>query len=210
MVVLTVLAGSLISFKAYSGILILLTLLLFAVFKKSYLYLIVFLTSSLFSSILFLSNFSLGKQLIIFSPFWFIHSMVDSPDRVGWVRLSLARAAGLEGGNWFKFFTAEVIGLTIFIAGNLGTRIFVLFSLIKIKNILKNSHYLFILIFSFLSLFIPILFIQAGNPWNTIQFLYYFLYISALVGGIIFANIVLKIPQIFALALAILFIFITN
>ncbi len=207
--VLTVLSATLIAFKAYAAVLILLTFLGVGVIKKSTFYLLTFLAGSILSAILFFSNFSLGKQLIIFSPFWFVHSMIDSPDRVGWVRLSLARVVGLEGGNWFKYLAAEAISLVIFIAGNLGTRIFALFSLIKIRSIFKNSQHFFIFIFSSLSLFIPILFIQAGNPWNTIQFLYYFLYISALVGGIIFANIVLKIPKIFALAFTILFILIT-
>ena len=134
--------------------------------------------------------------------------MIDSPDRVGWVRLTLARMVGLEQGNWFKLLAAEVIGFTIFVVGNLGTRVFAIFSLVKIKNF-GDTQKLFIFIFSTLSLFIPVFFIQAGNPWNTIQFIYYFLYISSVVGGVIFAKIILKIPRLIALPVILIFISIT-
>lgn len=207
--ILTILAGSLISFKAYAAILILASLLLVGVIKRSTPYLLGFFTSMIISVILFLYNFSIGKELIIFSPFWFIHSMIDSPDRVGWTRLSLARVAGFEQKNWFKFLSAEAISLFIFIVGNLGTRVFALLSLIILKNITRNTQTLFILIFSSLALLIPILFIQAGNPWNTIQFIYYFLYISAVCGGYFFAKIVNRVGKVFALPIIVIFILIT-
>ncbi len=135
--------------------------------------------------------------------------MIDSPDRVGWTRLTLARVAGLESGNWFKFFSAEVIGLTIFIVGNLGTRVFALLALIKLKSIASNLEHLFIFFFASLALILPILFIQAGNPWNTIQFIYYFLYISALYGGYVFASVLVKLPKLFMLPLIMIFIILT-
>ena len=189
---LTILCGSLIAFKAYGGVLILGSLLLVGIIKRSFSYLITFLTSLIVSALLFISNFSIGGNLMMFSPFWFIHSMIDSPDRVGWVRLTLAREAGYSQGNWFKFFAAESISLFLFIVGNLGTRIFALFSLFKLKVIFKDKNYLLMFIFSLLALTIPILFIQAGNPWNTIQFLYYFLYISAIVSGVFLSKFLTK------------------
>lgn len=206
---LVILCGTLISFKSYAAILILLTFLLVGLFKRHLQYLLVFLVSSVISTILFLANFSLNKQLIIFSPFWFIHSMIDSPDRVGWTRVTLARAAGLEQYNWFKFLLAETISLIIFIIGNLGTRLFALFSLIKIKSIFDNTQYLFLFTLSSLSLITPIFFIQAGNPWNTIQFIYYFLYTSAIIGGLVFARIIIKIPKIIAVPVSLVFVLIT-
>ena len=208
-IILALIAGALISFKAYGGVLVLGSLLLVGIFKKSPHYLLTFVLSTILSTILFLSNFSFGKQLIIFSPFWFIHSMIDSPDRVGWVRLTLARVAGLEQGNWFKFFTAEIISLIIFIVGNLGTRVFAILSLIKLGTFIKNPQYLFIFLFAVFSLIIPILFIQAGNPWNTIQFIYYLLYISSIMGGYALAKILTSIPKIFALPMLIVFLVVT-
>jgi len=194
---LIILSGTLISFKAYGAVIILLTLFLICVLKKEGKYLLVFLGSLVISLLLFVSNFTIGQSLIIFSPFWFIHSMIDSPDRVGWTRLTLARIVGLETGNWFKFISSEAISLTLFIVGNLGTRFFSLFSLVKIKEIFKDTFKLTLFTVSALSLLIPIIVIQAGNPWNTIQFIYYFLYISALIGGIILARIPLFLSIVF-------------
>ena len=190
LLVLTILSGSLISFKAYGGILILLSFLLVGLIKRSVLYLTNFITSLIFSSILFFSSFNIGERLIIFAPFWFIHSMIDSPDRVGWVRLSLARVAGIEQGNWFKFISAEIIGFLLFIFGNLGTRLFAFLSFVKIKYIIQHQVYLFIFILFILSLLIPTLFIQAGNPWNTIQFIYYSLYLAALASGVVISRFI--------------------
>lgn len=206
--ILTILSATLIAFKAYAAVLILMTFLWVGVIKRSAFYLLTFLTGSILSAILFFSNFSLGKQLIIFSPFWFIHSMVDSPDRVGWIRLSLARTAGLEQGNWFKFVVSEIISFLIFLIGNLGTRAFALLALLKIKHIVRRAEYLFIFVFSTLAFIIPILFVQAGNPWNTIQFMYYFLYIAALLGGIVFAKIV-SVNKIFSVPIMAIFLLIT-
>lgn len=185
-VVVSILAGSLIAFKAYGGVLILASLIVVGILKRNLYFLATFLVSLLLSLSLFLSNFTLGQQLMIFSPFWFIHAMIDSPDRVGWTRLTLARMAGLEQGNWFKFLTAEAVGFLIFFVGNMGTRVFVLLHLSKIKNIVRHQDYLFVFVFSSLALAIPLLFIQAGNPWNTIQFIYYFIYISGVLAGIVF------------------------
>ncbi len=207
-IVITVLAGSLIAFKAYAAILILLSLATVGILKRNLQYVYVFFFSASLSAILLFLTFNIGEQLIIFSPFWFIHSMIDSPDRVGWARITLARMAGWESGNWFKFLASEAISLSLFILGNLGTRVVALFSLTRINKIVKDKNYLFIFVFATLSLVIPILFIQAGNPWNTIQFLYYFLYISAVVGGVVFVRII-QMNRIFAFIIIAIFLVVT-
>ncbi len=211
-VVMIILTGSLIGFKSYAAILFFIPFTLLAVlniFKKDFAFLIILIFSSMLSFFFFISNFLTNQQLIIFSPFWLIHSMVDSTDRVGWIRLSQARVAGLETKNWFKFITAEVIGLLIFIAGNLGIRILAFISLLKINHVFKDKNQIFLLIFSAASFIIPILFIQSGNPWNTIQFSYYGLYIAAIAGGAVVASFILKLPKIIALVVTIMIIVIT-
>ncbi len=203
-----VLVSTLIGFKAYAAVLILLSLLTLGIFKRNLKFIFVSLISGGISFIYLISNFSIGKQLIVFSPFWFIHAMIDAPDRVGLSRLTLARTVGLETKNWFKFISAELIGLILFILGNLGMRIIGLLAFLKIRLITRDTLSLFLLIFSIFSLLIPILFIQSGNPWNTIQFAYYGLYIASIVSGIYLASFILKIPRIAAflviLAVAIL------
>ena len=207
--VLTILIGTLISFKAYAAILILLTLLIVGIVKRNLNYIYIFVASLCLSAVLFLSNFTLGQKLLMFSPFWFIHSMIDSPDRVGWERLTLARVAGYETKNYFKLISSEAVSLLLFVIGNLGTRLFALLNILNIKKIFANTQLLTLFIFSSLSLLIPILFIQAGNPWNTIQFLYYFIFVCAIVGGVTFAAILTRLPKFLFLPVTLLFILIT-
>lgn len=207
-VLISIFSGSLIAFKAYGAVLALIAFFLVGVLKRNLYYVSVFFLALFLSLLLFLPNFTIGQKLITFSPFWFIHSMIDSPDRVGWVRLSLARTTGLEGGNWFKFVAAETVSLLIFLVGNLGIRVFALLSLAKIKYIVRHADFLFIFLFSILAFIIPTLFIQVGNPWNTIQFLYYFLYVAAVLGGIVFARAITRLRG-FAIIAMLIFLIIT-
>lgn len=202
---LILLFGTLTSFKSYTGVLVLGALFVVAVVKilrrKDFSYLGVAIGSSVFSVWLFLSNFEANSAFLIFAPFWFIHSMVDSPDRVGWVRLSLARTSSQALGQWPKFVLAEGLSLALFIIGNLGIR-FLSFGLIfKIKEIFKNDTLLLIFVILMASITIPILFIQSGNPWNAIQFFYPALYISALFAGVATSFLLFKLNRVFAIIL---------
>ncbi len=190
-----ILTGSLIGFKAYGAVLMLASLLILGIIKRQSWYLLVFVCGLIITALIFFANFQAFSGLLIFAPFWFIHSMIDSPDRVGWARLSLARQAGFENSNWFKFISVEALSLIIFIVGNLGLRVLSLGSLLKIKIIFSDNNFLILLIFSTFSFLIPILFIQSGNPWNTIQFSYYGLYIAALFAGATLSYLFFKLPK---------------
>lgn len=213
--VLVLIAGSLIEFKVYAGIIVLGGLLLVALtqilFQKSLFFLKVFLGSLALSSAVFLPQNIRSGELLVFAPFWFVHSMVDFPDRVGWIRLALAREAGFAQAQWFKFFAAEIVSLILFIVGNLGTRFIVLVGIIAvIKNKLwLQERYVFILGMSVISLVIPLLFIQKGNPWNTIQFFYYFIYFVAIFTGITLLFIFEKLPRMLGYLLVFFILVIT-
>ncbi|MBU0999834.1 hypothetical protein KKE78_00360 [Patescibacteria group bacterium] len=210
-IVMIIIVGTLASFKSYTGILVLGALCFVAIKRllrnKDFTYFWIALFSILITALLFLSNFQASSALIIFAPFWFIHSMVDSPDRVGWIRLSLARTTSQALGNWSKFIMAETLSLSLFIFGNLGLRFLSLGSLLKIKEIFKNDTLLFIFITTILSITIPIFFIQSGNPWNTIQFFYPSLYISALFCGPVIAFLIFRLNKILAFSLVCLVLF---
>lgn len=206
-------AGTLASFKSYTGILVLAALIIVALVRifrnKDFNYFWIALFSLMITALLFLYNFQASSALIIFAPFWFIHSMVDSPDRVGWVRLSLARTASLSLGQWPKFFMAETLSLTLFIVGNLGLRFFALGSLVKIKEIFKNDILLFIFVLTSFSVVIPILFIQSGNPWNTIQFFYPVLYTTAFLSGPVIAALVIRLNKLLAFIIVVIVLVLT-
>ncbi|MDO8638558.1 MAG: hypothetical protein Q7R43_03205 [Candidatus Daviesbacteria bacterium] len=190
---LVILWGSLIEFKAYAGILVLgsLSLLtLIEIIKQRYDLIKLTVPTIILSALIFIPNNLTGSSLIIFSPFWLIHSMTDSVDRLNFTRLSLARMNGLETHNYFKFLAAEILGLIIFIVGNLGMRII---SFATAKKFLQTDRFqLFLGIFLSLSLIIPLLFIQKGGSFNIIQFFYYFIFIFNLLAGISMAFLMNK------------------
>ena len=179
-------------------------------FKKEKHLIVVTGFSAILTALVFLPQNLRSGGLITFHPFWFIHSMLDFSDRVGWLRLSQARSAYFERGEYVKYALAEGLGLFLFIAGNLGVRVIGFLGYFKT---IRNSENLLLLIFMGiifgLSLLIPTLFIQKGNPWNTIQFFYYGLYIAALFSGAGIVYFVKLLPKILIIPSVLFLIFIT-
>ncbi|MBI3485320.1 hypothetical protein HY025_00075 [Candidatus Daviesbacteria bacterium] len=195
---LGLLVGSLIGFKAYGAIILFLSIFIIWVINlRNRLFFRLFLTlvvGGLISLGIYLPNFSYSSTFI-FQPFWLIDTMIDFPDRVGWLKLSSARTAYFERKEWLKFFLVELISFLLFLIGNLGVRFLGLFTILKFKKIRSDLLLQFIfaiLIFSFL---IPLFFTQVGTAWNTIQFLYYFLYFMALFAGFVISFIFDKFPK---------------
>ena len=88
-ITLTILWGSLIEFKAYAGLLVLGSLSVVTIFellKRNFRFLKITVLIGLLSTFVFLPNNFGSSSLLVFSPFWLVHSMVDSPDRLGWFR----------------------------------------------------------------------------------------------------------------------------
>jgi len=141
---------------------------------------------SLFISLITFLPFNLkASSLLVFSPLWFSGTMLAFGDRLGWFKLENARLAYFESGQYLKWFLAEGLALFIFIFGNIGTRVL---GLIAIKNFIGKIKSLswwqgFLLSSLLISLLMPLLFIQKGNPWNTIQFFYYFQFFLAILAG---------------------------
>lgn len=201
-IIAIIMIGTLSSFKSYTGILVLGSLSVVAITEifrsKNFQYLWIFIFSGILTVLLFLINFQANTALIVFAPFWFIHAMIDSPDRVGWVRLSLARTGSLALQQWPKFFLVETISFFIFIIGNLGLRFLGLGLIVRSKEVFKSNGLMFISTVGILSVGIPVLFIQSGNPWNTIQFFYLALYITALFSGAVICFFIFKFKNIMA------------
>jgi len=176
-----VIFGVIINIKAYGGVVALagLASLAFFAFRKGRLGEgKVFLTATVVSSLIFFLTNRSGASLFIFKPFWFIHTMLEARDRLFLPRLALARYALLASSLGPKLILIEVIGLGLFLVGNLGGRIFGLLALGKRlwqKRVTSLDSFLGggMLV----SLFLPLLFIQKGTAWNTIQFFYYFLFL---------------------------------
>jgi len=176
--------------KIYAGLLSVAALLGFYLIKRFVLKdkdskqdLLVFLSAG---ATLFLSLVVMGVEKspgsLVFSPFWFTHSLIESIDKLYWPRLATLRIN--LANTWLSYKLPVLIGIeafliVLFLIGNLGVRIFGLFTLGK-KMILRqlNKFDLFalpLLVFAFLT---PMFFVQKGTAWNTIQFFYYFLFIA--------------------------------
>lgn len=194
--------GTLIEFKAYAGILVLGSLFLVSIekiFKKDFASLGLFICSLAVSLLVFLPNNSGSESLIEFLPLWLVTSMITSQDRLNWYRMTIT----LQSGVPYKMIYANTIGILVFILGNFGSR---LIGLVSMKEMFKERILIYILIFSII---LPLLFIQKGNSWNIVQFLYYGLFIMAIFAGITMEKLYRKLPKFIFLGLAVIIVLLT-
>lgn len=197
--ILSIAFGSLIGFKAYAGAIVIAALFALTLkrifFDKSWSLTPIFIFSAGIFAAIYLTISHGAAGLIVFQPLWLIDTMIDAGDRVGIPNFTARRFAYLGGRKWFNFSVIEVISLAIFFLGNLGTRIISLWGLGK--KFFKEDLHLFIFLMMGASVVPTLLFIQKGNPWNIIQFFYYFLYFA----GLYAANSMKKFPVIFTVAI---------
>lgn len=173
--------------------------------KNNQFNLIICLSTLIVSLIVFyFLNLFKGQSILEFSPFWFTHSLIESIDKFYWPKLASFR---YNQTNFLISIIIEISLITLFLIGNLGVRVLGFFSLIKKIIVKKTSDFdqisIFLLFFSFI---IPLLFVQQGTAWNTIQFFYYFLlfanfYLATFLSSLFTKN---KILTIFLLILSII------
>lgn len=184
--------GLLWGIKAYAGVLVLASLALLAFYYyfryHKFNQLRLFGATVIFSAIVFLPLNAHSTNIFEFSPFWLINSMIDSPDRFGWTKLSNAIFVYSHQPNYLKLFLAEGLGLIIFLIGNLGLR-----SLgfpLTVKYIFSKNYPLAVIsVIGILAIFPAVLFIQKGNPWNIVQFFYYTMLSSTILSALVFDRI---------------------
>lgn len=188
--------GLLIQIKAYASVIILGSLFLVGLYnfyKNKDLYILkIFLFAGLISAVIFLP-FNLGaNSLFVFKPFWFLETMMSFSDRVGWTRYGEAMVNYKLAGNFIKGIPAYVIAFLIFWYGNMGTRFLAELYIAKFKftKKLPTNIELIILLSIFIGLVIPLAFVQKGTAWNTIQFFYYSLFLSSILAGYVFSDII--------------------
>ncbi|QQG42211.1 MAG: hypothetical protein HYV90_02745 [Candidatus Woesebacteria bacterium] len=200
--ILSIAIGSLVGFKAYAGAICLGALFVLTLkkifFDKNFSLLPVFIFSASVFTIIYLSISKGAAGLVGFQPLWLIDTMIDAGDRVGIPNFTARRFAYLGGQKWLHFGLIEIIGLSIFFIGNLGTRIVGLWGFSK--KFFKEDLHLFIFLVMGVSIIPTLLFVQKGNPWNIIQFFYYFLYFA----GLYAANSIKKFPVFLMVAIVLI------
>lgn len=181
--------GLLSGIKVYAGILIGLTLLIFWFIdflkhKKIINYNFLTWFTTLIVSVLILSLLGVlkGSSLLEFKPLWFIHSMIESVDKFYLPKIASYRMSLSQNLILIKFplfIIIETILIIIFLIGNMGFRTLGLVKIYqKIKDHQLTPFEKLVLILMVISFLIPLLFVQKGTAWNTIQFFYYFLFFS--------------------------------
>lgn len=135
-----------------------------------------------------------SDNLFVFKPFWFTNAMIDSPDRLYLPHLSSARF-NLQSANSTgpKLIIVQAISLALFLLGNFGFR---LIGLTRLNHSRLPSFSLIITATIFILTLIPLLFIQKGTGWNTIQFVYYALFLTNILLALSVFNIKSAKPRL--------------
>lgn len=196
----TIIFGLLIQIKVYAGLLIIGGLFISGIYyvfaNRSTKVIRVFAGSAILSLVLYYPMNSRAVSSVVFKPFWFLETMMGFPDRVGWMRFGEAMVNYKYANNYVKGIPAYVGAFTIFVLGNLGTRILAL--LYVVKNLIRRElQYIDVLVYSiiFAGVLLPMFFVQKGTPWNTIQFFYYSLMLSGVLAGIYFGDALSKVEK---------------
>lgn len=186
LVICFLLAGFIGGFKVSAGVTILVGVTLAAFFdmvfnhRFSVMILAIILGISNAATFRFISRE--GASLLVLQPWWFIHSMIQSSDRLNLIDWEHKRQHYLSKGTWhawLRIIYIEALSFLIFLVGNLGMRIIGFYALLKnplnkistLRNPLESA--IFGVMLS--GLIIPLLFIQKGVAFNSIQFMQYFL-----------------------------------
>ena len=210
--------GILLQIKAYAAILVLAGL--FAVAFYSYFilntkyYIQVFIGSLILNVILLFAIPNDNVSVFSFMPFWFLETMMSYGDRLGIEKYYSAMTNYKLGYVYFKLVASYTVALSIFLIGNMGLRIIsAKYYLDLLKKKIKLDYIdIFITTILFVSVLIPMFFVQVGTPWNTIQFFYYFLFFTAIISGIILGGFIkdLKVQSKYIVYILIVFIFSIN
>jgi len=161
--------------KAYAAIPVFIFFGLFTLksrLKSNYVLLIIGLLGSI--TIYSIYN-KVSGGILVFEPFWFLRSLIDSPDKFYLPQLSSLRF-NLESKTYFDPRLILIYGFTfiVFIVGNFAWRLIGMFRANYQKNWFHQSMLFVIVVLTL----IPTIFIQKGTSWNTIQFLYYAQFIA--------------------------------
>lgn len=212
--VISILFGILINIKIYAGIIIISGLFgytVIKVIKKDYSSIEIFISAFAISLGIYLLTNKDSGSLLIFEPLWFVHSMIESTDRLYLPNWALSRYILMAYGITKKLILIETLSVIIFIVGNMGTRIIGSWSIIKsLKSKNLQDFDIFILTSSSISLIVPLFFVQKGTAWNTIQFFYYFLFFMNFYAAVAISSFLeSKKSNLIKISFILMFIFLT-
>jgi len=210
---LTLIVGLTPLFKVYGGIILLGGFILFAglelLKRKFYIVLAVIGVVLLFFAIYW--PFTDKEAHLILYPFWAPHNVLK--DNLPWYGYEEKIRTYSEQGVIRGLIVTELYAFYIFFIGNVGSRIIGIivgiFRMIKEKK-LPSVFSLLVFAMASASIVIPLLFIQSGKVFETIQFAWYFLFIISLFSALGFGYLFsFKFNKFFKIILVFMIIVIT-
>jgi hypothetical protein len=191
--------------KSYGGLFAFLILGFWFLQKPSKSRFLTVFASFLLAFLFFLPFNQSSGGLFVFQPFWFVHSLVESLDKLYLPQLAALRLNLSQQAFSWKFpflIILELFLAFLFLLGNFAFRLLGLKIFFK-----KTKNFFYLLLFpSLISILLPLLFIQKGTAWNSIQFMYYALFSF----NLFLAAFLTKIKKNYLLATLLVLIFIGN
>ncbi len=192
---LGLLTGSLISIKSHTAMVLLASLGAMGVFyllKKRVTFISIFVIGVAIGLIFLFLTFSPGKQTLMVSPFWFIKTMYEAPDRLNFSIWELKRQYLLSVGGYRGIVRLYAEGLFIFMGVNLN---FLILGFLTLKKKLDQPRSVVVQLLSLITLFSiasTMLFIYKGDAIVTIQFFYTAIIALSLLCSVLFADLYRK------------------
>jgi len=206
-VVIGLLIGSLAGIKVYGFIIFFSAFLILSswqfIVKRNYIYIYASLLSLVVSAIIiYISKPGSGNPFFL-DIGWFISTMFQATDRLNYSTWEIHRQLFMDHRNYPRLILQWSYGLGIFLFGNLGLKVAFPFLLsIKRKQIKEfTSISIISLVMLILSVTLPLLFLQKGGVWNTIQFLHYAQLPLAICIYLVLKNLSLKRQKVIILIL---------
>jgi hypothetical protein len=196
------LGGVTIEFKVYGGLILLGSLLVLGIyeliFKKRYQIILLFGIVLTVSSLLYFPNASGTGSFIIFQPWWFIRTMVVV--NLGLLDWELRRQTYLSIGrftSYLRVIQLEGTAFLIYLFGNLGMRVVGFIKIVRdfVSGKVKKSMNVFVYTAAFTAFVVPLLFLQKGVVYNSIQFSQYFLLLFGFLAAVSMARMMKKIKH---------------
>jgi hypothetical protein len=135
-----------------------------------------------------------GNKTFVYDPFAFIRSLIDDPNHFFRREIALARTY-LEAQGKFspRLILLYGAGILMFYVVNFGTRIVSLSQVVYgIKHRNLTPHQLALWITITIVSIVPLFFVQNGDWFNTMQFLYYGVFLASFPAGEVLAKFINK------------------
>lgn len=134
--------------------------------------------------------------LFIFSPFWFIKNIFETSDHLANSIWELKRQTFLEHKNYLRIIQLYLQGTIIFLIGNFGGKLIGFFTPFLKFDSRRKQIILLLELIGLVGFIFPMIFIQRGIAWNSVQFFYYTTFSLGLLTAITLAEIYKKYKYI--------------